>query len=495
MPQRIDWGKKREQDALRTLGRVYTEARERLLDQIINSKDMDAKRYADSILRALTAEMERLEQLSAEYVDARVPEAYKEGLEAVQQYFADQGKPLRPPGAFAVLHNEAIYTLAAELQYQLSGGIAQAGRRARRYVDAARDEALRRAGLESAAVKMASGGTITDMQRIMIKRLQTEGFLTVQYGDGPAARQVPLDVYAMTCARSTTREAGNIARENQMEANGFDLMEMTRHYPTCEICAPLQGRVYSISGKDKRFPPLSRAFPVGYHNVHPNCRHVLVPWIEELKSPAEVAAAEQQGRAPFNDPRSEQETALYNQQQAEGRQLRADLNQYDRMRAVLGDDAPKTFKAFRTLKATGGELWELTHLDYVRRNRLLQHPELALPGAERAVAPTNKFVKFLFNPDHPIGWPKGVAITHRLGYNIDNWTELKDEILRRAPMYPVRAKGEDQYGKRYEQLIIAYGKHGNPANMIVAWNVTADGANMSTAYIKEVERSGKGKGQ
>ena len=53
------------------------------------------------------------------------------------------------------------------------------------------------------------------------------------------------------------------------------------HFPTCELCAPYQGRIYSISGKDERFPRLfDTAFAGGYANIHPNCQHVVTPYIE-----------------------------------------------------------------------------------------------------------------------------------------------------------------------------------------------------------------------
>lgn len=158
-------------------------------------------------------------------------------------------------------------------------------------------------------------------------------------------------------ARSTTREAGNLARETQLTENGYDLVEMTTHYPTCKICAPLQGRVYSISGKDKRFPPLSKAFKDGYHNVHPNCRHSVHPWIEELQDPDEIQKALDDSGKPFEDNRPEEEQKLYNKQQAQNRRARDDRRQYERYKGRLGEDAPKTFSAFRRMKKAAGDAW------------------------------------------------------------------------------------------------------------------------------------------
>lgn len=62
--------------------------------------------------------------------------------------------------------------------------------------------------------------------------------------------------------------------------------------------------------------------------------------------------------APFTDIRSADEKALYSKQQADSRKMRADRSQFERYRARLGDEAPKTFTQFRKLKKQGGEKWE-----------------------------------------------------------------------------------------------------------------------------------------
>ena len=61
--------------------------------------------------------------------------------------------------------------------------------------------------------------------------------------------------------------------------------------PTCEICAKYQGKIYCISGKDKRFPALfETALRSGYALMHPNCRHEFIPVWLELMDEKELAA-------------------------------------------------------------------------------------------------------------------------------------------------------------------------------------------------------------
>lgn len=338
---------------------VYHEAQLSLIG-IISSPSVGAgtKTYYNTVLKQLEALMDRLSAETGKYIETAVPAEYRKALDETYDYFQKNKLRMKRPDMFAQIHSDAVYELSREMQYHINQGISLAGRRVMRYLDESRDNILRQQGLRSAAVKIASGQTVLDMQKNLMQRLANDGFLTVQYGSGDKAYQVGLDTYAAMVARSTTREAGNLARENQLVENGYDLMKMTEHYPTCEKCAQLQGRVYSISGRDKRFPPMSIAFSGGYRNVHPNCRHVMTYWIEELQSPEELAEALERSGALFEDCRSDSEKALYSKQQAENRRMRADRSQYERYKARLGEGAPKTFSSFRRMKNQGGEKWQ-----------------------------------------------------------------------------------------------------------------------------------------
>ena len=58
------------------------------------------------------------------------------------------------------------------------------------------------------------------------------------------------------CKNEQIRDAINLAIDI-----GTDLVEMTTHYCTCGECSKYQGRVYSITGTDTRFPPfLNKCF-------------------------------------------------------------------------------------------------------------------------------------------------------------------------------------------------------------------------------------------
>ena len=86
------------------------------------------------------------------------------------------------------------------------------------------------------------------------------------------------------------------------------------------------------------------------------------------------------------------------------------------------------------------------------------------------------------------GWAEGRAFGSRLGYNINNWEELKKDILKKASLYPVKIGKATEHGQKYEQFIILQGKKGKPANVKIGWIVTSDtDTHLTTAFIEEVK--------
>lgn len=89
-----------------------------------------------------------------------------------------------------------------------------------------------------------------------------------------------------------------------------DLLEMSSHRDTCEECAKYQGRVYSISGSDPRFPKLP-IYILENGRVHPGCRHTFFPYVFgcPLTVPGEDPLA--YSNRPFCDTRTEADRAAY----------------------------------------------------------------------------------------------------------------------------------------------------------------------------------------
>lgn len=166
----------------------------------------------------------------------------------------------------------------------------------------------------------------------------------------------------------------------------------------------------------------------------------------------------------------------------------SDRTQWKQYRELLGGNIPDSLDKFQNMKYNERERWRFAKLDYQRHNELLNYPEMKLPDAENAILPEEKFTKYLLGGSNEMGLAKGKAFTERLGYDIDNWKDLRSEIQAGALKYPATFKGNTEYGKKYEQKMVLYGKNSTPANVIVGWMRKIDGTmSMTSAYIKEVK--------
>ena len=68
----------------------------------------------------------------------------------------------------------------------------------------------------------------------------------------------------------------------------------------------------------------------------------------------------------------------------------ADRKQYERYRAVLGDDVPEKLDDFQQMKYTDRTKYEFMKLDYRRRKELIEHPNKKLPGAKQSSSTRRK---------------------------------------------------------------------------------------------------------
>ncbi|MDE7054760.1 MAG: phage minor capsid protein [Oscillospiraceae bacterium] len=356
---------------------------------------------------------------------------------------------------------------------------------------------FRETGLAQAASMQASGRGVYKSLPDFAAALRREG--VTAFVDR-AGRKWSLHTYGSMVLRTTSRQAEVLSVLTEDPAH--DLYKISAHGTTCRICAPLEGRVYSKSGRDPDFPPLSAAFgkvdPSGpddlsntWLNLHPNCLHQIIRWTPMGRSEEEIRKIKDfssfRKNPPKKDPRTEKQAKAYRQKEANRAKWLADYRQWERCRAALGDGVPKTFETFRKHKAAGDEKFKLWGLDYRRQNDLLRHPEKALPGAASATAAEAKFTRYFFNPENENGFKKGLAFTSRLGYHINNWKQMQEEIISAARKYPAVSRGKTAYGESYSQDVILYGLKGKPANVQIGWIVHPDGtAHMVTAHMEKI---------
>lgn len=232
----------------------------------------------------------------------------------------------------------------------------------------------RRAGLEQVAMQQAMGRGVNRSVPQFVEALRREG--VTAFVD-KAGRNWSLHTYCTMVSRTTSRQAEVLA---VLTADpGQDLYKISSHGTTCALCAPYEGRVYSASGTDPDFPPLSAAFgkvdPAGpdnlansWLNIHPNCLHSLIPWTPAGKSPEEIRKIRDFSnpkKNPFTvDPRSQKQIDAYRKKEAARAKWLREYRQWEHYRVALGDKVPRTFAAFQKHKAAGDEKYRAWLREY-----------------------------------------------------------------------------------------------------------------------------------
>lgn len=105
--------------------------------------------------------------------------------------------------------------------------------------------------------------------------------------------------YANLVARTQMREAHKVGTIARLQQNGVDHVRISRH-PQAEIdeCTPYAGKIFYVGSEAKDplgFPKLSET-PNGGPPFHPNCKHVLEPYVVAFKSPKAVAEDRESSR-------------------------------------------------------------------------------------------------------------------------------------------------------------------------------------------------------
>lgn len=133
--------------------------------------------------------------------------------------------------------------------------------------------------------------------------------------------------------------------------------------PCCENCAKLRNRVYSISGKDKRFPKFTeevsnacclRTYPFVYGATS----------LENSKQQAVKDVIAYSNR-PFDDDRTTAEKKRYTefvkreeQKRKDEEEKEKDKKEFDLIREYLPSDAPKSFTGYRKMKNSNSENYQ-----------------------------------------------------------------------------------------------------------------------------------------
>ncbi len=347
-------------------------------------REITRKRAAGHVEYAEVAALERVQKILQNMVDTSwsyVPVMIEKIFYHSDKDAAGYTNARTITGTRSVTQIAIMEQLANNLQGELMEMAGTAKRSVENVFTIARleNDPYRKLALEQILRQEAAGKPWIKSSQDLVKELETNGI--TGFTD-KAGRKWSMQAYGNMAVRTTARQAEVAAL---LTSDEYDLWQITKVGTTCPVCAPLEGRVYSKSGTNPDYPPLTVAFgkvdPYGsndlsntYLNIHPNCLHSLVKYTTIGKSTERIQKDKDFSSIEKNplsrDPRTKKQIAAYREKEKNRQQLLRDMKQHKEYRAILGNDIPKDFAKFRELKYNDSEKWEYTKglKQYIKEN-------------------------------------------------------------------------------------------------------------------------------
>jgi hypothetical protein len=207
-----------------------------------------------------------LEKETRVWLEAEVPKQYKEGsFRAISDSKAQELILKRTE--FGQIHKEAVEALVEDAYLDFAGGIEGVKRAGREFIS----DLIKLKINERIVVGSIKGEGVYKIKREVKKLVEDRGF-TALIDRG--SKRWKIDTYAEMLVRTHIIKANNSGFVNRLLENGLELVEMSSHGSSCPICQQYEGKIFSLTGNDKKHekaPDLP---------IHPNCRHSYLPYIE-----------------------------------------------------------------------------------------------------------------------------------------------------------------------------------------------------------------------
>jgi len=266
-----------------SLAALYRNAAADMLEVLADaSTNMLSRQRALAHLRQYQVVLANLRDEAAAWIEMNIPRAYSIGLQ-----FADLGiRNVRRAGinlrrrereVFSQVHREAVAAIVEEMLRVTDLALAQMGRRV--------DDLFRRVGIEEVAKGIVEGKARIEVSRQIKERLLREGKPVFLDRRG---RPWDLDRYSEMVARTTTREAMTQGTINRLREHGIQLAQVSAHN-AADFCIYYENAIVCIGEEPHPvYPPISAIG--GGPPFHPNCVHVLTPFVERLATVKEKEA-------------------------------------------------------------------------------------------------------------------------------------------------------------------------------------------------------------
>lgn len=360
-------------DLVDYLRRLFLYTEQELLAEITRKRRRDLVDYAE------VASLERVQGILTNMVD----ETYTYAPKMIEKIFYRSDKDAagyRNARSLTSTQTEIVEVLASNLIGEVMEMAETAEESVKELYTIGRleDDNLRSAALSTVARQEAAGSGWTAASAKMTQELKNKGITA--YVD-KAGRNWSISDYGNMAVRTTARQAEVAA---VLTSSEDDLWQISTVGTTCKVCAPLEGRVYSKSGLNPNYPPLTMAFGKvdkngpddlsnTYLNIHPNCLHALMRYTTNGKTPEQIQKDIDFSDPTLNpvtrDPRTKKQIAAYKAKERQRRKLLNDIKQWKRYKSVLGGSMPKTYATFQKHKLANDDTYKKWMREYRAQNK------------------------------------------------------------------------------------------------------------------------------
>lgn len=262
------------EEAIARLVNTYKRAYKEIVKELEGATDFGVY-HRKALLKQIEGTLEALGENTQEFLEKELPKYYVSGAnDAVTQMKAIDA-PLRVSKGFSRIHKEAIAALVDDSAKAFAEALTGVNRNANVMLNkAVREEMTQRLAtgqIKGEALKKTKQTIIAQIKDQGIDALKSKAYTTK---NGVVVRQTwTLDRYSEMLIRTKAVEARNRGFGNRMVENGYDLVQVSRHFSTHEACRVWEGKILSMTGANKAFPTVQKAEEEGL--FHPNCKHAI----------------------------------------------------------------------------------------------------------------------------------------------------------------------------------------------------------------------------
>ncbi len=219
----------------------------------ITARAKATKKYMTAKRREVRQVLSELKKGAFDWTDKNIPTYYKQGVGGGIQELGLSGAL-----ATGALHKQTITALSEGLNNRFADVTGLIGRRV--------DDIYRTVQLERAVSTAMGHNSVKQAAKQIREDLATRGVTGFVDKSG---RRWNMATYADMAARTVAAEATRRGKWNEFIEHGEDLVRVSNHSTECELCAPWEDAVLSITGKTPGYPTVNDAMAAGL--FHPNC--------------------------------------------------------------------------------------------------------------------------------------------------------------------------------------------------------------------------------